>query len=188
MASNVIASMDAKVSALATTIGTAVKEVKATHATDKAALGAADTALSNRLDVVEPVLVASDFTGETNTVKKYVDAAAKTEADARTALSDSILGDSGAIANLRSDLESKINASATSAYKYKGSVATKDELPKDASNGDVYNVGTGSDAMNYAWVAGSGDTAGFWDSLGQVFDFDATLTDYSTTFTTAMNA
>ena len=68
MASNVIASMDAKVSALATTIGTAVKEVKATHATDKAALGAADTALSNRLDVVEPVLVASDFTGATNTV------------------------------------------------------------------------------------------------------------------------
>lgn len=188
MASNVIASMDAKVSALATTIGTAVKEVKATHATDKAALGAADTALSNRLDVVEPVLVASDFTGDTNTVKKYVDAAASTEAAARTALSDSILGDSGAIANLRSDLESKISSAATSAYKYKGSVASKDKLPTDAENGDVYNVGSGADAMNYAWVAASGDTPGFWDSLGQVFDFDATLTDYSTTFTTAMNA
>ena len=67
-------------------------------------------------------------------------------------------------------------------------MATKDDLPKDASNGDVYNVGTGSDAMNYAWVAASGETPGFWDSLGQVFDFDATLTDYSTTFTTAMNA
>lgn len=185
MASNVIASMDAKVSALATTIGTAVKEVKATHATDKAALGAADTALSNRLDVVEPVLVASDFTGDTNTVKKYVDATVKTEADARSALNDTL---TAAMNTMKSDLESEISTSISSAYKYKGSVATKDDLPKDASNGDVYNVGTGSDSMNYAWVAGSGDTAGFWDSLGQVFDFDASLSDYATTFTTAMNA
>ena len=185
MASNVITSLNSKISALATAIGTAVKDVKSTHAADKATLGAADTALSNRLDVVEPVLAAADFTGETNTVKKYVDATVKTEADARSALNDTL---TAAMNTMKSDLESEISTSISSAYKYKGSVATKDDLPKDASNGDVYNVGTGSDAMNYAWVAGSGETAGFWDSLGQVFDFDATLDDYTTTFTAAMNA
>lgn len=52
-------------------------------------------------------------------------------------------------------------------YKYKGSVATFDDLPASATvtNGDVYNVET--DGMNYAWNG----TA--WDALGGSVQIDA---------------
>lgn len=51
-------------------------------------------------------------------------------------------------------------------YKYKGSVATKDELPKSASAGDVYNVE--ADGMNWAYTE-----AGNWDNLGAVFTIES---------------
>lgn len=52
------------------------------------------------------------------------------------------------------------------AYKYKGSVATQDELPSsDNKVGDVWNVqATG---MNYAWNGTS------WDPLGSDFNIEA---------------
>lgn len=49
----------------------------------------------------------------------------------------------------------------TNVYKYQGSVATKDELPKTSTVGHVYNVE--ADGMNWAWNG----TA--WDNLGAIF-------------------
>lgn len=53
----------------------------------------------------------------------------------------------------------------TAMYRYKGSVASYDNLPTSGQTiGDVYDVGNG---MNYAW---NGEK---WDGLGQVFTIDA---------------
>lgn len=54
----------------------------------------------------------------------------------------------------------------TGAYKYKGSVATQDDLPSSGNTvGDVWNVqATG---MNYAWNGTS------WDPLGSDFNIEA---------------
>ena len=53
----------------------------------------------------------------------------------------------------------------TAMYRYKGSVASYDNLPTSGQIiGDAYDVGNG---MNYAW---NGEK---WDGLGQVFTIDA---------------
>ena len=59
--------------------------------------------------------------------------------------------------------KSEVDSKLSTVYKYKGSVATYEELPS-ANNevGDVYNVET--DGMNYAW---DGTT---WDKLGGTVD------------------
>lgn len=61
------------------------------------------------------------------------------------------------------EVQAAINAAIASAYIYKGSVATLDDLPTTGqTSGDVYDVqATG---MNYAWNG----TA--WDALGQYVD------------------
>lgn len=52
------------------------------------------------------------------------------------------------------------------AYKYKGSVATQEDLPSSGNMvGDVWNVQ--ADGMNYAWNGTS------WDSLGSDFTIEA---------------
>lgn len=59
-------------------------------------------------------------------------------------------------------VQSLIDSAVSSAYKYKGSVASVSALPATAETGDVYDVqDTG---MNYAWNGSS------WDSLGQLVD------------------
>lgn len=61
-----------------------------------------------------------------------------------------------------SDVSSAISTAVSSAYKYKGSVATLADLPASADTGDVYDVqATG---MNYAWNGSA------WDALGQLVD------------------
>lgn len=63
-------------------------------------------------------------------------------------------------------------------YKYKGSVANVEALPKNATSGDVYNVE--SDGMNYAWNGTE------WDNLGAIYSFDyATNADIDDMFKTA---
>jgi hypothetical protein len=56
-----------------------------------------------------------------------------------------------------------ITAALTSAYRYKGSVATVNDLPASGNTaGDVYDVqATG---VNYAW------TGSAWDALGSIVD------------------
>lgn len=75
------------------------------------------------------------------------------------------------------DMNTAISTAVSSVYKYKGTVATFEDLPTqnpgDEStyvpvNGDVYNVE--SDDMNYAWVAAESETGGgHWDPLGGSF-------------------
>ena len=60
----------------------------------------------------------------------------------------------------------------STAYKYKGSVDSIEELPEDAQIGDVYNVGT-TDGTNYAWNGTS------WDNLGGIVSVDSQATDGS---------
>lgn len=63
----------------------------------------------------------------------------------------------------QSEVDSAISSAVTSAYKYKGSVATIQDLPSSGQTvGDVYDVqATG---VNYAW---NGTT---WDALGSYVD------------------
>lgn len=74
----------------------------------------------------------------------------------------------------------EVNSKLSSAYIYKGTVATYSDLPSsEQSVGDVYNVE--SDGMNYAW------TGSTWDSLGGVVDLSNYLQktgDTSNTTTT----
>lgn len=49
-------------------------------------------------------------------------------------------------------------------YRYRGSVATVEDLPADAAEGDVYNIT--STGANYAW------TGTQWDNLGVVQEID----------------
>ena len=56
-----------------------------------------------------------------------------------------------------------ITAALTSAYRYKGSVATVNDLPASGNTaGDVYDVQ--ANGVNYAW------TGSAWDALGSIVD------------------
>lgn len=57
------------------------------------------------------------------------------------------------------DFDQKVNAKLVNVYKYKGTVTSYDELPKNGNTaGDVYDVNGG---MNYAWNGTE------WDALGE---------------------
>ena len=73
-------------------------------------------------------------------------------------------------ANMHPATKQYVDAAVSAVYKYKGSVSTEAELPKDSQTiGDVYNVeDTG---MNVAWDGTK------WDKLGSVVD----LSGYATT-------
>ena len=66
------------------------------------------------------------------------------------------------------------SAKLTGVYHFKGSVDTFDALPKDAADGDVYNVI--DSGMNYGYIAGTKT----WDALGTVIDLSgyAQKTDF----------
>ena len=69
----------------------------------------------------------------------------------------------------------------TAMYRYKGSVASKSDLPtKGNTTGDVYDVG---DGMNYAW------TGSKWDALGEVFSItDIKNTEIDAALDTVFNS
>lgn len=69
---------------------------------------------------------------------------------------------------------SAVEAKLTGVYHFKGSVDTFDALPKDAVDGDVYNVI--DSGMNYGYIAGTKT----WDALGTVIDLSgyAQKTDF----------
>lgn len=69
---------------------------------------------------------------------------------------------------------SAVEAKLTGVYHFKGSVDNFDALPKDAADGDVYNV-TDS-GMNYGYIAKTKT----WDALGTVIDLSgyAQKTDF----------
>lgn len=137
--------------------------------------------------------VASDCTldavGESATTykidsSKLIDGAFASETDVRSVRFD-VMDLSQGLSNLQDTVSSindavqllpteevvdqKIVEATTSVYRFKGSVPSYDALPTENLNGgDVYNV-VENDGMNYAWVAPEGDTAGYWDPLGPVF-------------------
>jgi hypothetical protein len=76
-----------------------------------------------------------------------------------------------------------------SAFVYKGSVSTKEELDSVLNQriGDVYNITVdttyGPAGTNVAWVKNEGDATGHWDALGGTFNSDditGDITDLST--------
>lgn len=71
--------------------------------------------------------------------------------------------------------KAEVDAKVSSVYRFKGTVANEAALPTEGNvEGDVYNVtDTGA---NYAWVAPVGETAGFWDKLGENIDLTPYLT------------
>ena len=79
---------------------------------------------------------------------------------------DKLLADKANAANVytKSEVDNKLSA----VYEYKGSVATVEDLPENAENGDVYNVEDTGD--NYAWNG----TA--WDKLAGTVDLSNYLT------------
>lgn len=82
------------------------------------------------------------------------------QSDIPTAVS-SLTNDSGY--QTASDVQTAIDNAVTSAYRYKGSVATYADLPSSGQTaGDVWDVQ--ADGMNYAW------TGSAWDALGQYVD------------------
>lgn len=69
----------------------------------------------------------------------------------------------------KADVEEKLAGAVASVYRYKGSVATEDELPKEQNVvGDVWNVD--ADGANVAW---DGEK---WDKLGGPIDLSAYAT------------
>lgn len=69
----------------------------------------------------------------------------------------------------KSEIDGKLTGAVASVYRYKGSVATEDELPKEQNVvGDVWNVD--ADGANVAW---DGEK---WDKLGGPIDLSAYAT------------
>ena len=78
--------------------------------------------------------------------------------------------------------KSEVDAKLSAVYKYKGSVATFEDLPESAESGDVYNVEDTGD--NYAW------NGTVWDKLAATVDLSGYLTAESAaeTYLTQENA
>ena len=98
----------------------------------------------------------------------------KSEADSKLAEKLDI-----SVASTTYATKEELNNKVSSVYKYKGSVATEEELPQEGNViGDVYNVE--SDGSNYAW---DGEK---WDKLGGDVDLSLYLTkeEASSTYAT----
>lgn len=103
-----------------------------------------------------------DITVPTSTSDLTNDSGFQTGSDVSSAVSTA-LANNGNPYQTQNDVQTAIGSAVSSAYKYKGSVATVGDLPATGQTaGDVYDVqATG---MNYAWNGSA------WDSLGQYVD------------------
>ena len=114
--------------------------------------GTAQTITNKAVDITVPTAV-SDLTNDSDF---------QTETEVETAITTA-LANSGDAYQTESEVDSKISTAVSSAYKYKGSVATYADLPSSGqTTGDVYD--TQDTGINYAWNG----TA--WDALGQLVD------------------
>lgn len=103
-----------------------------------------------------------DITVPTDVSDLNDDVGIQTASDVSTAISTA-LANSGDAYQTESDVESAISTAVSSAYEYKGSVATQSVLPSSGQAvGDVWD--TQDTGMNYAWNG----TA--WDALGTYVD------------------
>ena len=114
--------------------------------------GTTQTITNKAVDITVPTAV-SDLTN---------DSGFQTANDVDGAIADA-LANSNDPYQTESDVDSKIASAVSSAYIYKGSVATVADLPASGNTvGDVYDVQ--SNGMNYAWNGSS------WDALGTYVD------------------
>lgn len=114
--------------------------------------GTAQTITDKAVDISVPTKV-SDVTN---------DSGFQTANEVTSAISTA-LANSGDAYQTESDVDAAIAAAVSSAYKYKGSVATYADLPSSGNTaGDVWDVQ--ADGMNYAW------TGTAWDALGRYVD------------------
>ena len=120
---------------------------------DKITVNGTEQTITNKTVALTIPTKVSDITN---------DSGYQTASDVAGDISDA-LANSGNSYQTASDVASAISTAVSSAYKYKGSVATVQDLPSSGNTtGDVYDVqATG---MNYAWNG----TA--WDALGQYVD------------------
>lgn len=68
-------------------------------------------------------------------------------------------------------VDSTVNSAVSSVFKFKGTVATVDDLPSSATEGDVYHVTNKHGEYIYAKVDGA--TTATWESLGEIVDLSA---------------
>lgn len=128
---------------------------------DKITVNGVEQTITNKTIALTIPTQVSDLTNDSN----Y-----QTETEVNTSISDA-LANNGNAYQTESDVESAINTAVASAYKYKGSVASVNDLPTGATTGDVYDVqDTG---MNYAWNGTQ------WDALGQLIDTSVLWTSTS---------
>ena len=144
--------------------------------------GTTQTITNKAVDITVPTNV-SDLTNDSGfqanilemikvngTTQSIVDKAA--DITVPTAVSE-LTNDSGF--QTADQVQDAISSAVSSAYRYRGSVATYADLPEAPGVGDVYDVQ--ADGMNYAWNGSA------WDSLGQLID---TSTLWTTTNLTAI--
>ena len=114
--------------------------------------GTAQTITNKAVDIAVPTRV-SDITN---------DSGFQTSSDVSGSISNA-LANGGNAYQTASDVSSAISTAVSTAYKYKGSVASQSALPASGNTtGDVYDVqDTG---MNYAWNGPA------WDALGTYVD------------------
>lgn len=114
--------------------------------------GTAQTITNKAVDISVPTAV-SDLTN---------DSGFQTSSDVSTAISTALANGNDPYTT-ESDVDTAIASAVSSAYKYKGSVASQSALPASGNEaGDVYD--TQDTGMNYAWNG----TA--WDALGTYVD------------------
>lgn len=114
--------------------------------------GTEQTIVNKEVDLTVPTKV-SDITNDSNF---------QTDTQVSTSISTA-LANNGDPYQTQSDVSTAISSAVASAYKYKGSVATINDLPASGNTtGDVWDVqATG---VNYAW------TGTTWDALGSYVD------------------
>ena len=120
---------------------------------DKITVNGTEQAITNKTVALTIPTKVSDITN---------DSGFQTASDVSGAVSTALANGSDPY-QTESDVADAISAAVTSAYKYKGSVATQSALPASGQAvGDVYDVqDTG---MNYAWNGSA------WDALGTYVD------------------
>lgn len=133
----------------------------------------------NALDVAEVssaashgvVVAVSETDGKINTPKVTVTPGSIASGNTSVVTGGSVYT---AIEDAKTTLNNAINTAVGSVYKVKGTVASYDKLPTDATPGDVYNVdaayGDTPEGTNYVWVGADGDVAAHWDALGGTID------------------
>lgn len=126
----------------------------------------------SELENDEDFITANDIPSDFVKQDQLTDYALKSDVETTYATKDELVSTLNEKAN-SADVYTKeeVDGKISSVFHYKGSVASFDNLPKNAEKGDVYNVeDTGA---NYAW---SGTE---WDKLSETVDLSAYLTKES---------